>query len=439
MEATVRFGFCALALCLGGATAALAQTEQKAARAYLSQPVASLPPRALSLSDLVQIGLAQNPAFAQAGLTIQAAGGQVRQAGLYPNPTMTVAGDEMGKDGGIIAAPFVSQEVITGGKRRLDIAIASRKYDQATLGLLKQKFVLISGVRQGFFEVLTAQQRVETLKVLEKIAKNSYDTTQRLVEAKQVAVLDLLQIQVQLNQVQAELEAAKREQTAAWRRLTAVIAAPHLAESPLLGSLESALPDYDFESSKAYLLENHPEVGMARFGIDQAQLTLRRNEVQAIPNVTLGAGYVKNNNNRADQWMFQVGVPVPVFNRNQGNVLTARADLGKSVQEVNRVQYELLGRLATAYGNYAAARERVDKYRKLILPTAQQANKIALDAYKGGQFEYLRVLQAQRTLLEANLEYVRTMGEAWRAASEISGLLLEEDLVVTPLKAAPPK
>ena len=390
-------------------------------------------PKMLSLDDLVSMSLAQNPALAQAGLEIDAAKGQIRQAQLYPNPTVMVSGEEMGRAGGIITAPMVSQEIITAGKRRLDIAIASRKYDQATIGLIRQRFQLISAVRQGYFEVLAVQQRVAALASLEQIATKSYENTQRLLEAKQVALLDSLQVQLELNRVQAELEASKREQTAAWRRMVATMGLPHLAETPLVGSLESPLPTYDFEASKAYLIEHHPEVGIAQVGIDHAQLQLRRNEVQAMPNVTVGAGYMKNNNDREDQWRFQVAVPFPLFNRNQGKVITARADLGKSMHEVSRVQNDLVGRLATAFGSYAAAKERVDKYRKVILPIAQQANKIAFDAYKGGQFEYLRVLQSQRALQEANLEYVRSLGDAWRAAAEVSSLLLEEALPIAPV------
>ena len=394
-------------------------------------------PKTLSLTDLVNMALVQNPSLAQAGLDIEGARGQVRQSGLYPNPTVMFRGDEMGRDGGIITAPMVTQEIITAGKRKLDIAIASKKYDQATIGLMRQKFILIAAVRQGYFEVLTTQQRVATLTGLEQIAKNSYDNTRRLLEAKQVAQLDLLQVQVELNRVQAELAASKREQTAAWRRLVATIGVPNLGETPVSGSIEGELPTYDFEAGKGFLVDNHPEVGVARVGVDQAQLALRRSEVQKIPNVMVGMGFMRNNNDRADQWAIQVGLPLPIFNRNQGNIMTARADLEKSVYEVSRVQNDLSNRFATAFGSYAAAKERVDQYRKLILPTAQQANKIALDAYKGGQFEYLRVLQSQRALLEANLEYIRALGEAWRAASEISGLLLEENMRV-PL-AAPKK
>lgn len=86
-----------------------------------------------------------------------------------------------------------------------------------------------------------------------------------------------------------------------------------------------------------------------------------------------------------------------------------------------------LSRLATAFGEYAAARQRINRYRDSILPDARELFRLAQEAFKGGQFEYLRVLQAQRAVAEADLEYVRALAEGWRAASEIAGLLLLEE------------
>jgi cobalt-zinc-cadmium efflux system outer membrane protein len=139
----------------------------------------------------------------------------------------------------------------------------------------------------------------------------------------------------------------------------------------------------------------------------------------------LAGGNSRNFNDRENQATYQVSVPLPVWNRNQGNIRAAQAELGRAIQEVSRVQNELTGRLWTAYGHYAAARQRAERYRTAILPNATKTYRLSQEAFRGGQFEYLRVLQAQRAAAEANLEYIRTLGEAWRAASEIAGLLLE--------------
>ncbi|MCI0456218.1 MAG: TolC family protein [Gemmataceae bacterium] len=394
-------------------------------------PASPAPPAeaALGLGDLLRLSLEQNPILKQAGFDVQAAQGRAVQAGLYPNPTVSVTGDEMGDrtgPGGIWTAPLVTQEIVTGGKRQLSRAVAQKEVDQATLALMRQRYALFTTVRQGYFEVLAAQRRVEILTSLVEVAQKSYETAESLLKGKQIAPLDLLPFRVELNRLRVDLEAARRELTAAWRRLAANMGAPNLPPTSLLGSLEALMPDYDFDRARAYMLEVHPEVRSAQVGVGRAELALRRAQVERIPNVTVGAGYVRQNQNRSDDWLVQVSVPVPVFNRNQGNILAAQAEVGRAMQEINRAQNDLINRLATAFGQYAAARQRAEVYRTAILPDARESYRLSLAAFKGGQFEFLRVLQAQRQAQEANLEYVRALADVWRAASEIAGLVLEE-------------
>lgn len=106
--------------------------------------------------------------------------------------------------------------------------------------------------------------------------------------------------------------------------------------------------------------------------------------------------------------------------------MAAQANVAESVQEVGRVENDLIERLATAFRDYAAAHQRAERYRTAILPKARETYQLSLKSFQGGQFEYLRVLEAQRSVAQANLEYVRAQGDAWRAASLISGLSLEE-------------
>jgi outer membrane protein, heavy metal efflux system len=135
---------------------------------------------------------------------------------------------------------------------------------------------------------------------------------------------------------------------------------------------------------------------------------------------------VRQNQNRSDDVSVGVSLPIPLWNRNQGTIQAAQAQVAEAVQEIGRVENELVERLATAFRDYAAARLRAERYRTAILPKARETYDLSLKAHQGGQFEYLRVLEAQRSVAQANLEYVRALGEAWKAASVISGLALEE-------------
>lgn len=421
----------AMGVLLVHVTGSRAQTA--VSRLGAPQPAAQIAqsPVAWSLNDLVAIGLRQNPALAQASFDIQGAQGKARQAGLYPNPVFNFSADELGDrtgPGGILA-PSLTQEIVLGGKLRLARASAQREVDQAGLALQSQRYVLLTTVRQGYFEVLTAQRRTEALAELAKLGKSSLDQADKLYNAKpkQIAELDYLPFQVEYERLVAEFEAARKELAASWRRLAANIGEPQLPYAPMAGSLELPLPSINFEQARADIVEVHPVVQYARVGVLRSEIDLRRAEVQKIPNVTLSAGYVKQYENKSNDAMVGVSVPFPIFNRNQGNIQTAQADLGKARLEVNRMQNELSARLAGAYGQYAAAKERVDRYQKSILPAATRSYELSLAGFKGGQFDYLRVLQAQRTLGEARLEYTRALGDAWRAASEIAGLLLEEE------------
>jgi cobalt-zinc-cadmium efflux system outer membrane protein len=89
----------------------------------------------LTLTDLIRLTLDRNPRLSQAAFAIDAARGRAVQAGLYPNPTVRVSDEELGDrtgPGGILTAPAMSQEIVTGNKLGLSRAAALREVDQAT-------------------------------------------------------------------------------------------------------------------------------------------------------------------------------------------------------------------------------------------------------------------------------------------------------------------
>lgn len=382
----------------------------------------------LALDDLIQTALARNPRLGRASFAIDAARGRYTQAGLYPNPVFAFAADELGDRTGPsgILSPQLSQEIVRGGKLKLSQAVAAREVDQASLTLMAERYALVGTVRASFYEVLALQQRAAILNDLVKLADQAVDLGRKSFEAKQVARLDLVQLEVEAERFRADAESVERELPAAFRRLSAAAGDPRLPLSSVVGALDAALPEYDLEQTKEAVLAFHPEVRAAKVGIERTQAALRRAQAEPIPNVTVSSGYTRQNQNRSNDWAVGVSVPLPVWNRNQGNIRAAKAELGVAVQEVGRVENELAERVATALRAYSAAITLADQYRTDILPKAEETYKLSLDAFKGGQFEYLRVIQSQRAVAEARLEYNRALGEAWRAAADLSALLLEE-------------
>lgn len=389
----------------------------------------------LELPDLIRLTVERNPTLAKVQYAVDAARGKALQVGLYPNPTLDVIGDELGDrtgPGGIWAAPMVTQEIVTANKLKLNRGAALKEVDQAALAVISERYNLFANVRQDFFELLTLQRRAEILEAVVKLAEASVDTSEKLLNGKLVARLDVVQLEVDLERYRADLLATQQQIPATYRRLAASIGVQDLPYQAVKGSLDAPLPEYDLEKLRTYILAIHPDIRRAQLGVDANQILLTRARVEPIPNVKLLSGYTWQGQNRSNDWMLGAGVSVPLFNRNQGNIQSARAMIGESIQQVGAVENDLVYRLSSAYAGYVANRRVAERYRERIIPKANETYQLALKAYQGGQFEYLRVLEAQRAMANTRIEYIAVLGTMWQKASIISGLMLEDDWPAAP-------
>lgn len=382
----------------------------------------------LKVDELVGLAVARNPRLGRAAFNVNASQGKYVQAGLYPNPDLAVNWDEIGDRtgaGGILNVPRFTQQIVTGHKLSLAQAVAATEVNQATLAVLTERYSVIGAVRAAFYDVYALERRVAILDELVLLAGEATKNGKALLDNKQIARLDLIQLEVELGRFRAEAEATRRELPAARKRLAAAVGDPRIPIGPIAGAFDE-VPAYDLDKTLEAVLATHPEARSARVGVERAQAAIRRAEAEPIPNVTFTTGFIKQYENRSNDFALGLSAPIPVWNRNQGNILAAKAELGAAIQDVGRVENDLTERVSTAVRTYAAAVKRAEQYRTEILPKADETYKLSLEAFKGGQFEYLRVIQAQRVVAEARLEYNRSLGEAWRAAAELSAFLLEE-------------
>ncbi|MFO0803153.1 MAG: TolC family protein [Gemmataceae bacterium] len=389
---------------------------------------ADTPAGPVVVDDLVAVAVNRNPRLARAAFAIDAAQGKVVQAGLYPNPTLAIQWDEIGDrtgQGGVLNLPQFTQEIVTARKLSLSQAVAATEANQATLDLLAERYAVIGDVRGAFYELYALENRVAILDELVKLAAEAVKNGEKLLENKQIARLDLVQLQVEYARFQAEADAARQEVPAVRKRLAALIGDPKMAVGAIAGPFHD-VPPYDPERAMEAILASHPLVRTAKVGVERAQAAVRRAEVEPIPNIHFNTGYIRQYENQSHDFQLGLAASIPSWNRNQGNIRAAKAELGMAIQSVGKVENALAERAAAAFRTYSAAVKRAELYRKEILPKATETYQLSLEAFKGGQFEYLRVIAAQRAIAEARLEYNRSLGEAWRAAAELSSLLLEE-------------
>jgi cobalt-zinc-cadmium efflux system outer membrane protein len=127
----------------------------------------------------------------------------------------------------------------------------------------------------------------------------------------------------------------------------------------------------------------------------------------------------------------QVGMPIPVFNRNQGAIQQAQAEITAADRDAERVALDLQKRLAAVYQRLVDAQMQATRYHDTILPKSEESLRLITAGYEVGELSYLNLLTAQRTYFQTSLQYLDVLREAWSAHVEIKGLLLSGSLSST--------
>jgi cobalt-zinc-cadmium efflux system outer membrane protein len=283
-------------------------------------------------------------------------------------------------------------------------------------------------VRRGFYDVLVAQRAVELTEQLVRIGEQGVNAAEQLAKAKEVARTDVLQARIEADSARILFEKARNRYTSAWRGLAAVVGDPALPLTPLAGSLEDGMVQLAWEDTLNRLLAQSPQLAGAHAGLARAQATLNREWAGRVPNVDLQAGVQYDNATRDAFTSVQVGVPIPVHNRNQGNIRRAQAELAAAQHEVRRMRLALEQRLAAVFEQYATAYQQVEKYNRDIMPNAEESLKLVSAGYQQGEFSYLVLLTAQRTYFQTNLAYLDALRDLRAAAVAIDGNLLADSL-----------
>lgn len=391
-------------------------------------PPPAVSQKALTLPELEGMALAGNPSLAQAAARVDALRGQWLQSGLYPNPSIGYVASEVGNEGRAgQEGLFVSQEFVTGGKLRLNRNVAAQQVQQAQQQLEAQRLRVINDVRSAFYEVLIAQRLLDATRELMRIGDEGVRTTETLKKALEASRVDVLQATIEADAARVQFQRAQNRHLAAWRRLTAVAGTPQLCPTPLAGDL-TTLPYFDWCESLARVLASSPELSAAQAEIGRASWALRRAEVQPRPNVDLQASTQYDAASEVQIANVQLGVAVPLFDRNQGNIRRAQAEIAAARADVSRVELHLQSRLATAFERYANARQQTEIYTQRVLPNAKESLELVTLGYRQGEFSYLTLLTAQRTFAQTNLAYLEALRELRQSAVAIDGLLLGDSL-----------
>jgi cobalt-zinc-cadmium efflux system outer membrane protein len=387
--------------------------------------------RTLTLADLEQMALSANPSVARAAAVVQAARGNWVQVGLCPNPTAGYEGQQIGSGGRAEQhGVFIEQEFVRGGKLRLSREAAAQEVLRAEHLLAAQQQRVLTDVRVAYYQTQIAERQAELSTELLGIAAESVKVAEALLKGMEVGRGDIVQAQLELGNAEILAQNARNRYDAAWRNLATVIGNVHLAPQPLDGDVEAPRPEHTWEFSRERLLSSSPEIAAAMSDVERARWALERARVEKVPNVTV-QGLVNWRDNGigggADGGI-TVGVPLPVWNRNQGGVAQAQGQVVAAERALDQLSLALENRLAPVYERYASALNQVNKYRGQLLPAAQQSLDLTRRLYQAGETPYLNLLTAQRSYSQTNVNYLESLRALRAAEAEIDGLLLSGSL-----------
>ena len=406
--------------------------------AVLGQAQTAVPEqKTMTLEDLQQMALQNNPTFAQSAANIQAAEGRKKQSGLYPNPTVGYQGEQIrgGSFHGGEQGFFVQQDIVLSGRLGLNRTISDQELKQAETEAEEQKVRVVTNVRISYIQALAAQQTLELRQHLSKLADDAVHTSHQLANVGQADAPDVLESEVEAQQAELAVTMAEQNQQRIWKALAAVVGSPRLPLMRLEGKLEDTAP-VNADELVENIVNQSPAVRIAELGVKRAEATLARAKRESIPDLQIRGGMQQNGELLSEpsgksvglQAFADVGVRIPIFNRNQGNVATARADLERATREVERVKLVLRERAASVVQNYAFSQTAVDRYKNQMIPRAQKAYEMYAKKYQEMASAYPQVLIAQRTLMQLEVSYITALETFATSSISLQSYLLTDGL-----------
>lgn len=394
---------------------------------------------ALSLESAIRVALENNPELRASGARVDAAAGRAYQAKKWSNPELEFSAEDwpVSKGRGFSDAKQtigIAQTLPYPGKKSLDKQMGGAGVKLSEAELAMRRTELVRDVKAGFFRVLASERLVEVSTQLVAVAESSATTARKRVDAGAAAYQEQLRAEVQLEQARTELTGFQRELATARQVFVTILGRPELKDVSLSGAL-AEVPDASLmEDAGAERLAKHPSAAAAQVNLDRAQLANRRARLEPYPDVKVGVSGGRVG--ESDQSIIQLGfsLPLPLIDRGKGKQQEARANVSVAEAELHAVQQQLQREWANALKRYRTAAEQVANYRERILPKAGEALRLVQTGFEQGKFNFIDLVDTQRTTAEVRLTYQQKLLEMNVARAELEALLAQNPAA---LKSAP--
>lgn len=393
---------------------------------------AQQPPGSLTLEQVIEEALSRNLRLLAERFNLSIGEARILQARLKPNPVLSIGGnylDVFGSDFNPARSAAGPTEVNAridyllerGRKRQERVAVAEAAKAVAQLDLLNTTRNLILDVQNGFTEVLLARANLEVVRASLEAFNRIVAINRTRVESGDLAKVELVRSELAALQFQNQVRQAELRLRVAKNRLQALMGRTLLApDFEVVGEFRRDRLLLDQQQILAAALAARPDLEALRRDQARSQADIRLQLAQAKVDYSLGAGYNRQLNvgtgQRGDSIGLFFSLPLPVYNRNQGEIERARQEQAQILARIRQLEQEIAAEVANAYQQYATAKTLLETIETGMLEQAKRVREVIDFSYRRGEATFVELLDAQRTfnetiqaLNEAEAEYARSL------------------------------
>ena len=380
---------------------------------------ATVAPKALRLSvnDALGLFISQNLDVLIAKYGIEYSKGQQITAALFPNPVASIGtlssytqGRTLSSSGQLFSQ--VSQLFELAGKRGYRI-------ESAGFGTQSAEAAFEDAVRQLGFTVKDTYYRIQLAQRRLVLAEENRDRFSRILDINTIrfkkgyiAEVDLIRIRLQMVDFQSQVIQSLQEAESARGDLRQLLRLSPKTALELITELDFRRIDPDIEKLRVAALDVRPDIRAKRYTFSQRESDLKLAKAYRIPDVTIGAGYAVQGRQGPDnpgQVALNAGIPLPLFNRNQGGIRQAEVSLKSAEADLNKTVNLVENEVEVAYRNLLQSRRLVEAYVGGVLEDARSTFTIVERAYERGGATILDLLDAARTSRMIQQNYIEAL------------------------------
>jgi len=403
--------------------------------------VSAQAPQSITIEQAVQEALQNNPGLLAEKLGISVAETAVITARMRPNPVLSASSDhldwlgtgfsEINGAGPTETAVRIDVPWERGHKReyRVDTASYAQKIAEARVADSIRRLRL--DVTLACIDVIDAKARLD-------LANDNLESLQAVVQLNETRLnggaippVELTRSRVAMLQFRGSVKTAELALTTARVRLQTLLGRapgqmPVDISDPLKVPIPAATPALDQIQTRA--ITARPDIQAARLDQARSQTELRLQLANGKVDYTAGAEYRRQQgvNGTGNSVGFFFSVPLPVFNRNQGEVARVSAEQVQLQKQIDALRSQISGEVLGAYREYETARQLIADIESDLLGLAQEARTTTTYVYQAGAGSLLDVLDAQRAFNDTMSSYYTAQADYRRAVSRLTSVVGEE-------------